>query len=125
MRKVSRIAATALLAFVAGCAMKPEVDQTAQARMIGLSKKETLACMGEPASRRAIGSTEILSFASGRVWIEGEGFGTFGYPRHSTCNVEIVLTRGKVTQVGYAGPSGDTLDLGERCSFDVTRCVPP
>jgi len=125
MKRVVTIAGLLVLSAMTGCAMKPEVDQIAQSKMIGLSQKQILACMGEPAKRRSIGSTQILSFASGKVGIEGEGFGTFGYPRHATCNVEIVLTKGKVSQIGYAGPSGDTLDLGERCTFDVNRCVPP
>lgn len=125
MKRAVTIAGTLALSVVAGCATKPEVDQIAQSKMIGESTKEILACMGAPATRRSIGATEILSFASGRVWIEGEGFGTFGYPRHPACNIEIVLTKGKVSQVEYTGPSGDALDLGERCDFDVARCVPP
>ena len=114
-----------VLSAVAACAWKPDVDQIAQSKMIGLSGKTILACMGEPAKRRSIGATEIWSFASGTVHIEGEGFATFGYPRHAQCNVEIVLTKSKVTQVNYTGPDGDPLDLGERCDFDVGRCVQP
>ena len=114
-----------LSAAAAGCAMNPEVDQIAQSKMIGLSRHEIRVCMGEPVRRRSIGATEIRSFASGTVRIAGEGFATFGYKRHSLCDVEIVLTKGKVTQVEYTGPDGDPLDLGERCDFDVQRCVQP
>jgi hypothetical protein len=125
MKWAWRIATALALALMAGCAWKPDVDQIAQSRMIGLSGKRILACMGQPVRRRSIGATEIWSFAVGRARIEGEGFATFGYQRHSLCNVVIVLTKGRVTQVEYTGPAGDPLDLGERCDFDVVRCVDP
>jgi len=118
--------ATALAsALMVGCAWQPDVDQIAQSRMIGLPGKRILACMGQPVRRRSIGATDIWSFAVGRVRIEGEGLATFGYPRHPLCNVVIVLTKGRVSQVEYTGPAGDPLDLGERCDFDVVRCVEP
>jgi hypothetical protein len=101
----------------------PEVDQVAQAKMIGLSKKNIRACMGDPASRKAIGSTEIWSYDSGTTEIEGSGFATFGYPRHPRCRVNIVMTNGVVSQINYAGLAGDSQDLGERCSFAVAPCA--
>jgi hypothetical protein len=123
MKRAFTIAAVLALSAVAACAWKPDADQIAQSKMIGLSKKAILACMGEPVRRRSIGATDIWSFASGTVRIEGESIATFGYKRHALCNVEIVLTKGMVSQVTYTGPDGDPLDLGERCSFDVERCV--
>jgi hypothetical protein len=125
MKRVLTIAATLALSAAAAWAWNPDVDQIAQSRMIGLSRHEIWASMGEPVRRRSVGATDIWWFASGTVRIEGEGFATFGYKRHSLCNVEIVLTKGKVSQVTYTGPDGDPLDLGERCDFDVGRCVGP
>jgi hypothetical protein len=119
------IAATLALSVVGARAWQPDVGQIAQSSMIGLSRHEIRACMGEPVRRRSVGATDIWWFASGTVWTEGEGFATFGYQRHSLCDVEIVLTNGKVSQVTYTGPDLDPLDLGERCYFDVGRCVGP
>ena len=51
---------------MSACAERPEVDQIAQQDMIGLSKKDILACMGEPAARRGLGEgTEIWTYAGG------------------------------------------------------------
>jgi hypothetical protein len=125
MKRALIIAATLALSAVAAWAWNPDVDQIAQSRMLGLSRHEIRACMGEPVRRRSVGATDIWWFASGTVRIEGEGFATFGYKRHALCNIEIVLTKGKVSQVTYTGPDLDPLDLGERCDFDVGRCVGP
>ena len=126
MKRALTVAAALAASVLTGCVTtRPEIDQTAQSQMIGLAGKHILACLGEPVRRRSIGATDIWSFAVGAVHIEGEGVATYGYPRHTRCNVEIVLTKGKVSQVNYTGPSGDPLDLGERCTFDVQRCVGP
>jgi hypothetical protein len=125
MKRVLTIAATLALSAVGARAWNPDIDQIAQSRMLGLSRHEIRACMGEPVRRRSVGATDIWWFASGTVRIEGEGFATFGYKRHPLCDVEIVLTKGKVSQVTYTGTDGDPLDLGERCDFDVGRCVGP
>ena len=125
MKRVLTIAATFALSVVGARAWNPDIDQIAQSRMIGLSRHEIRVCMGEPVRRRSVGATDIWWFASGTERIEGEGFATFGYKRHPRCNVEIVLTKGKVSQVTYTGSEGDPLDLGERCDFDVGRCIGP
>src|ERR1700735_2081493 len=119
MKRALTIAVTLAVSVVGARAWNPDVDQIAQSRMIGLSRQEICTCMGDPVRRRSVGATDILWFASGTVRIEGEGFATFGYKRRPLCNVEIILTKGKVSQVNYLGPEGDQLDLGERCDFDV------
>ena len=125
MKRVLTIAAISALSVGAAWAWNPDLDQIAQSKMIGLGRHEIRECMGEPIRRRSVGATELWWFASGTVRIEGEGFATFGYKRHALCDVEIVLTKGKVSQITYTGPDLDPLDLGERCDFDVGRCVGP
>ena len=126
MQKVSMVAVTAGCLGLAGCALeKPEVDQVAQAKMIGLSKRAIHACLGPPAFRKSVGSTEIWAYENGTTEIEGQGFASFGYPRHPHCRVNIVMTNGAVSQINYAGPMGDSLDLGEHCVFPVAQCVGP
>ena len=100
-----------------------EVDQIAQTKMIGLSKRSIHACMGAPTWRKAIGATEIWSYDTGTTQIDGQGFATFGYPRHPHCRVNVVITNGVVSQINYAGVNGDSLDLGERCIFAVAPCA--
>ena len=125
MKRVFTISATWALSAGAAFAWNPDLDQIAQSRMIGLGRHEIRACMGEPIRRRSVGATDLWWFASGTVRIEGEGFATFGYKRHALCDVEVILTKGKVSQINYTGPDLDPLDLGERCDFDVGRCIGP
>ena len=127
MERIGGVAAILALLALGGCGLeKPETDQIAQAKMIGLPKKKIIACMGKPASRRAIGSTEIWSYPVGAVEIQGQGFATFGFPRHGgACTVNVIMTAGLVSQIAYSGPAGDRLDLGEYCRFAAQDCVWP
>jgi outer membrane protein assembly factor BamE (lipoprotein component of BamABCDE complex) len=126
MRKAFIVAALVASFSLSACGLQwPEVDQVAQAKIIGLSKQKVRACLGAPTSRKAIGSTEIWSYDSGTVRIEGSGFATSGNPRHPRCRVNIVMTNGAVSQINYSGLAGDTLDLGERCVFAAERCAGP
>jgi hypothetical protein len=126
MKRAFAVVATLAAFCLAACGMEwPEVDQVAQAKMIGLSKHAIRACMGPPAWRKAIGATEIWSYDSGTNRIEGSGFATFGNPRHPRCRINVVMTNGAVSQINYAGLAGDSLDLGERCAFAAAQCVGP
>jgi hypothetical protein len=124
MKKILLIAAAlASWSLAAGAFEKPESDQIAQAKMIGLPERTVRACLGPPTWRRGVGATEIWSYGSGKVRIEGSGFASVGYPRHSLCRVSIVMTNGTVSRIFYSGFAGDSLDLGERCLFPVDDCV--
>jgi hypothetical protein len=103
----------------------PEIDQVAQAKLIGLSRAKIRACLGPPDWRKSMGSTEIWSYGSGTTRIEGQGFATFGNPRHPHCRVNVVMTNSVVSQVNYAGLAGDSLDLGVQCAFPATACAAP
>ena len=123
-------AALALLAFV-GAATAAEVDQIAQQKMIGLSKKKIRACMGWPAHRVRIGSTDIWTYWTGSAEVEGlflapgvNGMASwFGHDR--SCDVNVVMTNSRVSQVTYSAPDGGLLPLGELCNFAVENCAPP
>jgi hypothetical protein len=125
MRRVLTAVSCVAALGLASCGQWPEVDQVAQTKVIGLSKRSVHACLGAPTSRKAIGSTEIWSYDTGTTQIEGQGFATVGNPRHPHCRVNIVMTNGVVSQVNYAGVNGDSLDLGERCIFAVAPCAGP
>src|SRR5882757_1700032 len=125
------VAVVALLAPIAGAGAAAEVDQIAQAKMIGLSAKKIRACMGAPAAKTIVGSIQIWTYAQGSVWVEGGPFSPgvngmaslFGNDR--LCNVNFVLTNAAVSQVNYTAPDGGPLRLGEQCIFAVTDCAGP
>jgi hypothetical protein len=127
--KLSRvIGAVCAFAWFAA-AQAAEVDQIAQQKMIGLSKKKLRLCMGPPAHRIAVGSTDIWTYRSGRAQVEGfflasgvNGMASwFGSDR--LCSVNIVMTNARVSQIAYAGPDGRPLPIGEHCDFAVENCM--
>lgn len=129
MKSVFAIAASFSLFASFGLAQAAEVDQIAQQKMIGLSKKTIRICMGAPARRLAIGSTDIWTYRSGSAEVEGfflasgvNGMASwFGPDRF--CNVNVIMTNARVSQITYAAPDGRPLPLGEQCLFAVSNCV--
>ena len=118
------LAALALL----GCAEVPDIDPIAQQTMIGLSQRDILACMGEPASRRTFAEgTQIWTYPIGGTtthtppWAYGLNFSALGPP--SPCDVRIVMTKARVSQVGYVLPDGRMLPSGRQCTFAVYSCA--
>ena len=98
--------------------------------MIGLSQRAVLACLGRPANRAAAGeATEIWTYVGGQMrgygpqWAIGlnTNLPPFAWPE--SCAVEVVMTNGRVSQVGYAAAAGYALPLGRECRFPVERCV--
>jgi len=128
MKSLLIIAAAFALASLAA-AQAAEVDQIAQQKMIGLSKKKIRLCMGLPALRVAIGATDIWTYRTGGAQVEGfflasgaNGMASwFGPDRF--CNVNVVMTHARVSQVTYAASDGRPLPLGEHCDFAVENCV--
>lgn len=113
---------------MSACAERPGVDQIAQQDAIGLSKKDILACMGEPAARRGLGEgTEIWTYAGGTTttssppWAVGLNFSALAPP--AACDVKIVMTNAHVSQVTYRMPDGSALPSGRQCSFAVQACA--
>jgi hypothetical protein len=85
--------------------------------------------MGPPAGRVSVGSTDIWTYFSGSAQVEGfflasgvNGMASwFGPDRF--CNVKIIMTNSRVSQIGYAAPGGRPLPIGEHCDFAVENCV--
>ena len=110
------------------CAERPEVDQIAQQAMIGLAKKDILACLGEPVKRRAHGKgTEIWTYPIGYTdtdappWAAGLDFSLLAPP--VACDVRVVMTNARVSQVTYVLPDGRALPSGRQCTFTVQQCA--
>ena len=123
-----RLGALAALA-LGGCAEAPQTDPIAQARMIGLSERAVLACMGPPARvTKPAQATEIWSYRSGVTttdsppWAVGTNFSLLLAP-DAPCDVRIVMTDARVSQVAYALPDGRALPTGRQCSFPVWTCA--
>jgi len=117
-----------LAAALAGCADRPEVDQIAQVAMIGLSRTDIRACLGEPAARIHVGQgTQIWSYPIGVTttgsppWAVGLDFAAVE-PRQ-TCDVTLVVTNGRVSQATYSLTDGRPVPLGRQCVFPVRRCA--
>lgn len=134
MRRTFTTAATiASLAFAIGVARGAEVDQIAQQKMIGLSKKAIVACLGAPAKSVRIGATDIWTYPIGAAPFETLFFApafsmAAGAPSGAeagSCNVNIVLTNGAVSQVVYHGADGGPLQLGRQCLFAAQDCAAP
>ena len=132
-RTIKTIAAAGPIVFfaLAAHAWEPEVDQIAQQKMIGLSKKKIHACLGVPAKRVRIGSTDIWTYPIGLSHVES----LFPAPALAmapsssadtgACNVNIVMTNSAVTQVVYHNADGGELPLGRQCLFAVQNCTEP
>lgn len=129
MRK-SFVGAAALAALgLSACAEAPETDPTAQRTMIGLSGRDLLACMGgRPALvTKPAQATEIWIFRLGVTttdsppWTVGTNFSLIA--RAEPCDVRIVMTNSRVSQVSYALADGRALPSGRQCSFPVWTCA--
>jgi hypothetical protein len=123
----------AFLALASGVGQAAEVDQIAQQKMIGLSKKHIRICLGAPAKRVRIGSTDIWTYPIGQTIGDNPFFapalsmappGVFGVD-NGACNVNIVMTNGAVSQVVYHAADGGPLPLGRQCLFAVENCTAP
>jgi hypothetical protein len=125
------VATLGLIGALTLCGCQPlEVDQVAQQSMIGLSKRDILACFGEPASRAKAGqATEIWTYVGGRMrgygpqWAIGLNTNLLPFAAPGNCDVVVVMTNARVSEVGYAAVDDQALPLGQECLFSVERCV--
>jgi hypothetical protein len=125
------VAAVGLLTALALGGCQPlEVDQVAQQSMIGLSKRDILACLGQPAQRVPSGqATEIWTYTGGQMrgygaqWAIGLNTNLAPFGAGGSCDVVLVMTNGHVSEVGYTGVDGSKFALGQECVFSVDRCV--
>ena len=129
MKRSIAIAVPFALACILAAAQAAEVDQIAQQKMIGLSKKKIRLSMGPPARRVAVGSTDIWTYRSGAAAVEGfflasglNGMASWFGPDR-LCNVNVVMTNARVSQITYAAPDGRPLPIGEHCDFAVENCA--
>ena len=107
-----------------------EVDQVAQQSMIGLTAREIRVCLGPPRNRAPAGqATEIWTYVGGRMrgygpqWAIGLNTNLVPFAPPGSCDVVLVMTNARVSEVGYAAVDGQPLPLGQECLFPVEACV--
>ena len=127
-RSVAGVALVVVLA-LSGC-QPLEVDQVAQQSMIGLSKRDILACFGQPAQRVPSGQgTEIWTYVGGQMrgygpqWALLLNTNLVPFTPAGSCDVVLIMTNARVSEVGYTAVDGGGLPLGRECVFPVERCV--
>ena len=105
------------LALSACSIQRAQIANDAQAKMIGLSKEQVLACMGPPINKGAEGGTEVWSYNSGNnVTTAGGGNGRY-------CTINVKMWNGRVGAVDYLGPAGGLVTPNEACAFAVEKCA--
>jgi hypothetical protein len=129
-RTVAALGLFALFAFEACEAQQLETDQVAQQSMIGLAKRDILACLGRPMERVAAGqATEIWTYAGAQMrgygpqWALLLNTNLAPLAPSAACRVKLVMTNATVSQVGYSAANGDPLPIGQECLFPIERCV--
>ena len=107
-------------ALVAGCAIqRAQIAQDARSSMVGLTREQTLACMGPPAAKATEGATEVWSFDSGNGMTQ---YGN-GVAIRRSCKVNLTMSAGRISRVDYLGPTGGLLTEGEQCAFAIENCM--
>ena len=129
MKKSAATAGLVVVLGLSGC-QPLEVDQVAQQSMIGLSKRDILACFGQPAQRVPAGqATEIWTYVGGQMrgygpqWAIGLNTNLLPFTPPGSCDVVLVMTNAHVSEVGYTAVEGGGLPLGRECIFPIERCV--
>ena len=108
------IALTVAASGLAGCAIeRAQVAQDAQARMVGLTKEQVLACMGPPAAKAAEGATEVWSYNSGNDRTTIAGFG------QSVTNASAAGGRGYASGTAFTTGTGVGVSSRRYCTVNV------
>ena len=131
-REVNKSVATLGLfaALMLGGCQPLEVDQVAQQSMIGLRRRDILACFGQPTHRAPAGqATEIWTYTGGQMrgygpqWAIVLNTNLPPFAAGGSCDVVLVMTNAHVSEVGYTAVDGEALPLGQECVFSVEACV--
>jgi hypothetical protein len=113
-----------------GCTLHDaSVAREAQRRLIGMNEAELQTCLGVPVRRSTFGQSSVLTYASttnsgggvslslpviGGISLSGGGY---------SCNANIRLDDGRVTQVRYSGDATAPLAENAYCAPIVRDCV--
>jgi hypothetical protein len=126
--------AVVVAALLSGCAdfQRDDVAARAKQRMIGMSKKDISACLGEPKKKSQEENLEVWSYysSSGHTLREGTFYGPSGFSLPSNsfekryCIVSVTMKKGVVQDVEYLGPtSSNFYNQDDQCSYLVAPCL--
>jgi outer membrane protein assembly factor BamE (lipoprotein component of BamABCDE complex) len=98
--------------------------------MMGASKDQVLACMGQPANKSTAGTAEVWSYNSSSGSVEPFETGgeqslapTARRPSPTLCTVNITLVGGRVSKVSYTGPDGEAMAASQHCAYALEDCL--
>jgi outer membrane protein assembly factor BamE (lipoprotein component of BamABCDE complex) len=123
-----------LLLCVSGCSSFDRSNQAMSARrmMVGLTKEDVLICMGPPAKKAVVGTTEVWAYNSSGGTNSSPSFSqklssSFSIKNSlqekSSCTVNVVMKNDIVSVVHYNGPRGGLLNPDEQCGYAIEHCV--
>jgi outer membrane protein assembly factor BamE (lipoprotein component of BamABCDE complex) len=124
-----RVVALLACLFLADCeAQRARLAADAQTVMLGRTKEQVLACMGQPANKTTEGAAEVWSYLSGDGTIDakqstGEGW-VPGARSRSKCTINMTMMGGRVTRLSYVSPDGEPLAPNQQCAFALEDCIP-
>ena len=120
------LAFAALTASGCGYFQDQATAETAATRMVGMSRAAVLACMGPPLARMGEGDLEAWSYRSSTPApamitpvgssLIATGGGTYD------CTVDVILTGGTVSRVGYKAGWGGLGTPHQACAPAVRAC---
>jgi hypothetical protein len=109
---------------------RAQVAKDAPNLMMGMSKDQVLACMGQPANKSTAAGAEVWSYNSTDGSVEPMETGgeqnlasRMRAPSPNLCTVNITLVSGRVSKLSYAGPDGEAMPANQRCAFALQNCI--
>ncbi len=128
MRSVRVVALLACLLLTACEAQRARLAADAQTVMLGRTKEQVLACMGQPANKTTERTAEVWSYLSGDGSIDakqstGEGWAPDARPQ-SKCTINMTMVGGEATKLSFVGPDGEQLAPNHQCAYALEDCIP-
>jgi hypothetical protein len=116
---------------VSACGFQREqLAKDAPNLMMGASKDQLLACMGQPANKSSAGTAEVWSYKSDSGSVEPFETGgeqtlapTARRPNPTACTINITLVGGRVSKLSYTGPDGETMAASQHCAYALEDCL--
>ena len=114
----------ALLYFLASCSSLP---RKAQHDLVGMPKADLLGCAGVPDRQALIEGGEVLEYrqdqqVQGPLTLKGPFNLELDLSGHGTCHFVARMSKGRVAQVEYTGPSDTLLGRYAACVPLVRSC---
>jgi len=116
---------------VSACGFQREqLAKDAPNLMMGASKDQVVACMGQPANKSTAGTAEVWSYKSDSGDIEPFEIGgeqtltpAARRPNPSACTINITLVGGRVSKLSYTGPDGEAIAASKHCAYALEDCL--